>query len=142
MTAKGPYGRKRGSIGPCRTVGERIRAIRLAWGWTQGELADRLGTKQQLLSHWERGIAEPSAAAMASLCATLNVRPEAMTTGEGFSVPDMPEDLPIPPSGKRGGRVAVQNGTNGRWEWMSLDEATNLMHEAESKGFCIWISIK
>ena len=39
--------------------GERIQALRCHLRLTQRELADRLGTRQQTISEWERGLYKP-----------------------------------------------------------------------------------
>ena len=42
--------------------GERIRALRRHLGLTQREMADRLGTRQQTISEWEKGMYKPRGA--------------------------------------------------------------------------------
>ena len=42
--------------------GERIRALRSHLGLTQRELAERLGTRQQTISEWEKGMYRPRGA--------------------------------------------------------------------------------
>ena len=42
--------------------GERIRALRSHLGLTQRELAERLGTRQQTISEWEKGMYKPRGA--------------------------------------------------------------------------------
>ena len=41
---------------------ERIRALRRYLGLTQREMADRLGTRQQTISEWEKGMYRPRGA--------------------------------------------------------------------------------
>ena len=41
---------------------QRIRALRRHLGLTQRELADRLGTRQQTISEWEKGMYQPRGA--------------------------------------------------------------------------------
>ena len=41
---------------------ERIHALRRHLGFTQRELADRLGTRQQTISEWEKGLYKPRGA--------------------------------------------------------------------------------
>ena len=41
---------------------EHIRALRNHLGLTQRELADRLGTRQQTISEWEKGMYRPRGA--------------------------------------------------------------------------------
>jgi len=39
--------------------GNNIRALRIHLGLTQRELADQLGTRQQTISEWEKGLYRP-----------------------------------------------------------------------------------
>ena len=41
---------------------QRIRALRRHLGLTQRELAERLGTRQQTISEWEKGMYQPRGA--------------------------------------------------------------------------------
>ena len=41
---------------------EQVRALRRHLGLTQRELADRLGTRQQTISEWEKGMYRPRGA--------------------------------------------------------------------------------
>ena len=41
---------------------EHIRTLRRHLGLTQRELADRLGTRQQTISEWEKGMYQPRGA--------------------------------------------------------------------------------
>ncbi len=41
---------------------EHVRALRRHLGLTQRELADRLGTRQQTISEWEKGMYQPRGA--------------------------------------------------------------------------------
>ena len=42
--------------------GEHVRALRSHLGLTQRELAGRLGTRQQTISEWEKGMYQPRGA--------------------------------------------------------------------------------
>lgn len=44
------------------TLGERIRAHRGRLGWTQERYAAKFGVSSQVVSNWERNVAEPPAA--------------------------------------------------------------------------------
>ena len=46
---------------------QRIRALRRHLGLTQRELADRLGTRQQTISEWEKGLYTPRGASVTLL---------------------------------------------------------------------------
>jgi len=52
-----------------------IRFLRDQYGWTQRELADRLGTDSVTVSRWERGVSKPRPSARASLTELLNPLP-------------------------------------------------------------------
>lgn len=39
--------------------GDLVRALRVHSGWTQAELAEELGVRQQTISEWETGVYEP-----------------------------------------------------------------------------------
>lgn len=47
--------------------GRAIRALRRRHGWTQAELASRLGTDAVTVSRWERGVSRPRSSAQARL---------------------------------------------------------------------------
>jgi transcriptional regulator with XRE-family HTH domain len=87
------------------TIGWRIRQVRRAWGWTQVDLATRLNTGQQVLSNWEKNIFTPSATAMVALAGVLGLSVEALATGKGFTIPDVPQS-------EQGG-VAAEEGLAG-----------------------------
>jgi transcriptional regulator with XRE-family HTH domain len=40
-------------------TGDLVKAFREQMGWTQIELADKLGMRQQTISEWETGLYEP-----------------------------------------------------------------------------------
>jgi DNA-binding transcriptional regulator YiaG len=89
MNSRGAYGTKKALTGPS-TFGERLRCLRIAWGWSQGRLAQALGSNQRLVSHWERDIAKPSGAAMTAISSLVGMTTEALLTGTGFTIPDIP----------------------------------------------------
>ena len=89
MIRRGAYGTKSAQTSP-RTFGERLRRTRLAWGWSQGRLAETLGSNQRLVSHWERDIAKPSGAALTAISSLLGMSTEVLLTGDGFTIPSMP----------------------------------------------------
>jgi transcriptional regulator with XRE-family HTH domain len=87
---RGAYGAKDKQTASPTTFGERLRRVRIAWGWSQGQLADAMGSNQRLVSHWERDIAKPSGAAMTALSNLVGLTTEALVTGKGFTTPDIP----------------------------------------------------
>lgn len=61
---------------------------------TQGEFAEWLRAEQTTVSSWERGRTEPSGPALIALCALLQLDPEAILHGTGFSIPDFHPPIP------------------------------------------------
>ncbi len=59
-------------------VGENIKAARKAAGFTQVELAERLGVYQKDISRWEKGEIQPSLGTFADICRALNASADAM----------------------------------------------------------------
>jgi transcriptional regulator with XRE-family HTH domain len=89
MSPLGAYGKTRIQVIP-RTLGERLRKIRLVWDWSQTDMAAALGTNQRTYSAWERDIQLPSQASMMALCRFLHLPSTALLDGRGFSVPELP----------------------------------------------------
>ena len=50
------------------TIGEKILNMRKARGWSQEELAERVGVSRQAVSRWESGTAKPDADKIISIC--------------------------------------------------------------------------
>ena len=50
------------------TMGEKILAMRKARGWSQEELADRIGVTRQAVSRWESDSAKPDADKIIAVC--------------------------------------------------------------------------
>jgi transcriptional regulator with XRE-family HTH domain len=67
-----------------RTMGERIRTLRMQWGWTQEQLGSALNTDQTAVSAWERDKARPSGAALSAIARLA-----------GLSVEVLDSDAPI-----------------------------------------------
>lgn len=61
------------NIGSVMMLGKRITASRKAKGWTQSELAQRLGVKKSTIADWESEKAEPRASRLANLAGVLGV---------------------------------------------------------------------
>jgi transcriptional regulator with XRE-family HTH domain len=54
-------------------LGERIKELRKEHGWSQGELADKVGTDARQISRYENGRITPSLDAVARMAEVLNV---------------------------------------------------------------------
>src|SRR5712691_3873542 len=68
---------------------ERLKRARHQQGWTQAELAERVGTTFETVSRWERGIKIPSAYYRRKLCEVFGKTPEELgllTDAGGFPV--------------------------------------------------------
>lgn len=76
------------------TLGERIKAVRLGWSWSQEEMAEALRVDQASISFWERDKIKPSGSAMVALAALFRTGVEALEKGNGFVVPDPPSRPP------------------------------------------------
>src|SRR5258708_20838049 len=57
---------------------ERLRRARHQQGWTQAELAEKVGATFETVSRWERGIKAPSAYYRRKLCEVLGKTAEAL----------------------------------------------------------------
>ena len=53
-------------------VGDNIRVHRTANGMTQKQLAERLGTHESHICHWERGNREPELTSVFKICIVLD----------------------------------------------------------------------
>jgi len=80
---------------PLETFGQRIRAVRSAWGWSQLKLASILGLDQATISFWEQDKILPGGTSTVAISALLRTSIESLETGAGFVIPDPPSDLPL-----------------------------------------------
>jgi transcriptional regulator with XRE-family HTH domain len=77
------------------TFGERLKAVRFAFGWSQKTLSVLLGVAQQSVSNWEKDLVPPIGAAQSHLANVLGIEWKALETGQGFRVPDAPPGLAL-----------------------------------------------
>jgi len=56
-------------------VGAQLRALRKSAGWSQTELADRVGVKFQQIQKYEKGMNRIGASRLWSFCQILDVKP-------------------------------------------------------------------
>ena len=54
-------------------IAEKIRDLRLARGWTQAELARRMGVTRNGINSWEQGLSMPSPASLVDLSKIFSV---------------------------------------------------------------------
>jgi DNA-binding Xre family transcriptional regulator len=70
------------------TMGERIRQLRLARGWSQGQLAERVGVTGGAISHWESGLTKNiKLETFLRLCEELGTVPHYLIFGPGKHSP-------------------------------------------------------
>ena len=70
------------SSGVAPTLGERVLTLRRKRGWTQDELADRLGLQKHAILRWEKGRNLPRSETLHQLAAVLGTTPSYLLTGE------------------------------------------------------------
>ncbi len=65
-----------------RMLGPRIAALRRAAGWSQGELAQKLGVSPSAVGMYEQGRREPSADTLVALARIFRVSLDYLLTGQ------------------------------------------------------------
>lgn len=63
-------------MGEYADIKDRIKQLRASRGWSQQELADRLGVTNVAVSQWERGVKKPKMEIREALCDLFNVNME------------------------------------------------------------------
>ena len=141
--------------GPLASLGQRIRATRIAWGWTQGTLAKALGSAQSLISEWEKDVSRPSGGSLAALAKLFQSTTNALTTGKGFKIADPPD---AEPQGGQMSKHAIQelklllphlnegeilqvDTTTKDSELVALKEALTSLRVAQIEGRPVWLVI-
>jgi transcriptional regulator with XRE-family HTH domain len=69
---------------PPENLGRRIAALRAELGWTQQELADRLGVSRVAVSHIEAGQRDPGERTIALLSGLFKVEPWELVAGTAY----------------------------------------------------------
>src|SRR5438067_12631468 len=65
-------------------LGRRVASFRTALGWTQQELADRLGVSRVAVSHIEAGLREPGERTVGLLAGLFKVEPWELVAGTAY----------------------------------------------------------
>jgi transcriptional regulator with XRE-family HTH domain len=65
-------------------LGRRIAVLRGALGWTQQDLADRVGVSRVAVSHIEAGVREPGERTVALLAGMFKVEPWELVAGTAY----------------------------------------------------------
>ena len=76
------------------SLGKRIASFRADVGWTQQDLADRIGISRVALSHLEVGLTVPGERTVALLASVFKVEPHELVAGTGYPVAKA-EKLPV-----------------------------------------------
>ena len=153
-SGRGAYGNSK-LEGKPSTLGQRIRAIRLAWGWTQITLAKALGSSQSIISEWEKDISKPSGATLTALAKLVDLPVKTLETGRGFRISEPPDAKPegglmskrdvqslkrlLPKLGE-GEILQVDTGTSDS-ELVQLKEALKAIRQAQKEGRPVWLVI-
>lgn len=95
MAVRGPYDSQSASGLP-RTLGERIKMLRVQRRLTQVELGEALNSDQATVSLWERDRAKPSGPALGGVASFFGVTFQALETGEGLEAGEPSLSAPIP----------------------------------------------
>ena len=69
---------------PLPSLGRRIGELRTALGWTQQELAERLGVSRVAVSHLESGMSTPGERTIALLAGLFKVEPHELIAGTDY----------------------------------------------------------
>lgn len=151
MAVRGPYDSSSAHGSP-RTLGERIKALRVLRQKTQAEVADALGSDQATVSLWERDRVRPAGASLAGIAAYFGTTVKALETGAGVPwSPAAPEPTdpaaPAPASSLQlqalppGGVQAVDLGTGETHPLDAMGAMAQLM-AALKAGRRVWIVTK
>ena len=76
------------------TLGARLSRLRVAHGWTQQELADRIAVSRVAISHFEMDLAVPSERTIALLAGVFKREPHILVEGTYYP-PGKAERLPF-----------------------------------------------
>ena len=63
------------------SLGDRIKAVRLTWRWSQEEMAEALRVDQASISFWERDKIKPSGSAIVALASLFRTSTDALEGG-------------------------------------------------------------
>lgn len=79
------------------TIGEKIYTLRKSSGWSQEELADRIGVTRQAVSRWEADSAKPDADKIIELCDLFQISADYLLRDvEPEATPAAPAPSPTP----------------------------------------------
>lgn len=75
------------------TIGERIKQLREARGWTQDDLAEAAGMNRVTIAKYEIGTIEPKSKSLAKVAAALEISTDVLVSGKPAEETDEERDL-------------------------------------------------
>lgn len=156
MTRTGAYKVEEAQKRSPKSLGDRIKRVRTAWGWSQDRLAQELNVPQQSVSCWERDQHPPVGSAMASLVRLFGLPERALVEGIGFLVPAKPDQvrpgLRVTEGSAFGGDLNLPSGRPNK-AWMlslvddeasaeAIPEAVKRLKKAAQDGRSVWVLIR
>ena len=138
---------------PTSTMGERIKAIRVSWRWSQEEMASALRVDQASISFWERDKIRPSGSAVVALASLFRTSTEALEGGAGFRIPDPPSspetskadrEVPLSISLPVGGKdvIVVVDLGDGSYKDLPLSEAMMTLVQGVKDSRRSWVVLE
>ena len=144
-----------------RTLGQRIKALRLDLGFSQAVLGDMLRVPQQSVSSWESGTTKPTRAGITLLVRLFRVPEVALRTGVGFKIPEQPPggffgwitdgDILAAEEGTKK-CLSLPNAVGGEaWEVLigtgerkplNREQALELVSKSLDQGSAVWVVVK
>lgn len=133
------------------TLGERIKAVRVTWAWSQEEMAEALRVDQASISFWERDKIKPSGSALVALSALFRTSVDALEHGKGFVLPDAPSRAPISKKSEREmprsvslprgeeEPIVVVDLLDGSSKGKQISDAMMVLVQAVKEGRKIWV---
>ncbi len=133
------------------TLGERIKAVRVTWAWSQEEMAEALRVDQASISFWERDKIKPSGSALVALSALFRTSVDALEHGKGFVLPDAPSRAPVSKKSEREmprsvslprgeeEPIVVVDLLDGSSKGKQISDAMMVLVQAVKEGRKIWV---
>jgi transcriptional regulator with XRE-family HTH domain len=138
---------------PVETLGERIKAVRITWRWSQEEMAEALRVDQASISFWERDKIKPSGSAMVALAALFRTSVDALEGGQGFVIPDPPSRIDLSRDSREyprsvglpaaeGEAVTVVDLRDGSSKGKQISEAMMALVQGVKEGRKVWVVLE
>jgi len=135
------------------TLGQRIRAVRMSWGWTLKQLGLAIHYKENAVWHWEKGTQTPGDPALGAVADIFGLTMESLRTGEGFRVPDPPRqmgpllvaenyasDMVVLPPNDAEHLIYLEKAT-GAHEQVSLNRLVQIVRSAREEHQPVWLVV-